>query len=188
MLNTLSSSSNALFSRQSHLHGSDEQECIITKVVPRCQLPCSGSFKTPAAMGARYTSTGDTLCFHEETRDWTLLDSMCAEGHDVSHYINSSDPRRFSLLTEELQDLRSGMLGCEVMHRYFSILCASSVDRNVQHFTPAYTSLKAGLATESNVNPIRSSRTDISSVIGFCVPSYMPFTSPISPYTTTHAP
>ena len=153
MLNTLSSSSKALSSRKRHLHGSDGQECIITKVVPRCQVPSSGSFKSPAAIGARYTSTGDTLCFHEETRDWTLLDSMCAEGHDVSHYINSSDPRRFSLLTEELQDLRSGMLGCEVVHRYFSILCASSVNRNVQHFTPVYTSLMAGLVTEGGVDP-----------------------------------
>ncbi len=44
------------------------------------------------------------------------------------------------------------MIGCEVVHRYFSILCPSSVNVNVQHLHPAFTSLMAGLVTDSGVN------------------------------------
>ena len=139
--------------RHRFLNTSGDQECTITRIVPLGRVPRRGPFTPPAARTVGTRHNGDILCFHKDTSDWLQLDANCSQTHDVSHYINSSDPRRYSLLTEELQDLRSGMLGCEVVHRYFSILCASSVDRNVQHFTPVYTSLMAGLVTQSGVNP-----------------------------------
>jgi hypothetical protein len=137
--------------RMSSTDPSKQQECIITKVVKGARVLRQETFKTPAVRPFVNT-TVDILSFHEDTSDWGQLDAKCSTEHDVSHHIDESDPTSYSLLTAELQDLRSGMIGCEVVHRYFSILCPSSVNVNVQHLHPAFTSLMAGLVTDSGVD------------------------------------
>ena len=130
---------------------SRQQECIITKVVRGARVLRQETFKTPAVRPS-VNPTAHILSFHEDTSDWGQLDAKCSTEHDVSHHVDESDPTSYSLLTSELQDLRSGMIGCEVVHRYFSILCPSSVNVNVQHLHPAFTSLMAGLVTDSGVD------------------------------------
>ena len=94
------------------------------------------------------------LRFHEDTRDWAQLDEKCSGALDASHRIDSTDPRSYGLITQELQDLRSGQIGSEVIHRYFTLLSASSVHIRVEHFHPAYTPLMAGLLPPPQVvNP-----------------------------------
>ena len=133
----------------------EQEECVITKIVNNRRTMTRQSRTNPVIEIQNNRIRRLCLKFPDATKDWSQFDANCATEDDTRHYNTALGLDQFSLSTQVLQDLRSGMIGAEIIHRYFTVLCNSVVHVNVRHIDPAFTTVIAGLEVDPTVQPHR---------------------------------